>query len=344
MRRVLLIALDSVGIDPMGHDRPDSVYGQSRFLFPRGATGRLLPVRNAPLPGALVETDVVGEDTIGGIECAITYTSIFSGESAIDRHGLMVGLGLQEKLLKDMVDGNNLFRHYADPCLANALFPFHVSFLGSSHVEDSLPRMDRPAVEDKWRFRGQPLRLKGRDKYGFAELFTQAEINQNIFVYAAKTAGVRLRTWEDVRKGEALTSSLTHELEADFGFCGLDPLPIHGPTQAADILVRLVESHDFTFYKYQLSDLISHTGRIDLARQVFSIIEDFVEAILKAVDPKEVRVIVTSDHGHLEQVATSHAHPKMRVPTWFFGPDAMAAADRLRRPEAIFHWLCQAVE
>ena len=35
MSRVILIALDSVGIDPLGHDRPESVYAHSRFLFPR---------------------------------------------------------------------------------------------------------------------------------------------------------------------------------------------------------------------------------------------------------------------------------------------------------------------
>lgn len=68
MRR-LLIALDSVGIDPFGHDRPDSVYSESRFLFPRGtaAKQRLLPgtgdvirVDHECASGVLVETDVTG--------------------------------------------------------------------------------------------------------------------------------------------------------------------------------------------------------------------------------------------------------------------------------------------
>jgi len=339
MRRLLLIALDSVGIDPLGHDRPESVYAQSRFLFPQGQSGALLSVTDGPIRGALVETDVVGNHATGAIECAITYTSIFSGKSAIDRHGLMVGLGLKEKLLKELVEEDNLFRHFGSSCLANALFPFHVGFLGSSHVDDLLPRVDRPHVEKSWRYCGQPLRLKGRDKHGFAELFTLAEINQNIFVYAARRAGVRLRTWDDVRRGEALTSSMTHELEADFDFCGLEPLPVLAPTKAADVLATLVQSHDFTFYKYQLSDLISHMGRIELARQVFALIEDFLEAILRSVDAHETVVLVTSDHGHLEQVATSHAHPKTRVPTWCFGPEPMAMADKLRRPEAIFHCL-----
>jgi REP element-mobilizing transposase RayT len=57
----LLIALDSVGIDPLGHDRPESVYGDSRFLFPRGCAGAPLPVRDSPVAGVLVETDVTSD-------------------------------------------------------------------------------------------------------------------------------------------------------------------------------------------------------------------------------------------------------------------------------------------
>src|SRR6516164_2118483 len=130
-RRIILLALDSVGIDPLGHHRPESVYGQSRFLFP-AAQGDVLPLPDAPVPGALVETDVIGGAERGAIECALTYTSIFSGQSAVARHGLMRGLALNEALLKDLVSGDNLFRHFSDPCLANAIFPFHATFLGSS--------------------------------------------------------------------------------------------------------------------------------------------------------------------------------------------------------------------
>src|SRR5947199_157783 len=108
----LLIALDSVGIDPLGHDRPESVYGASRFLFPYGRSGSLVAVDGAALPGILVETDVAGGAEPGAIECAITYTSIFSGQSAIHEHGLMRGLGLKERVLEQMVSRDNLFRHF----------------------------------------------------------------------------------------------------------------------------------------------------------------------------------------------------------------------------------------
>jgi hypothetical protein len=344
MSRVLLIALDSVGIDPMGHNRPDSIYAQSRFLFPRQTGPGPLPLPDAPAPGALVETVVADPDQPGAIECAITYTSIFSGRSALQQHGLMHGLAMNEKTFTAMVREDNLFRRFANPCLANALFPIHMPFLGTSFVGDLIPAHDRTVVEALIRLDGRPVCLRGANKHGFAELFTLGEINQNIFVYAARQAGVQLRTWDDIRRGRALTGTMTHELEARFNWDALDlpALPRREPPQAAEILAGLASQHDFTFYKYQLADLVSHTGRVDLARDVFAVIETFVETILRAIDPRETAVIVTSDHGHLEQVAFSHGHPKSRVPTWYFGPDAESHADRMRRPEEIFHVVAEA--
>ena len=340
-RHAVLISVDSIGIDPLGHARPESVYAESRFLFPGGRSGDLLPLTAAPRPGALVETDVIGEHERGAIECAITYTSIFSGQSAIDQHGLMRGLGMNEQLFRSLIAKDNLFRHFSKPCLANAIFPAHLVFFGSSYVEDVVPRFERKAVEERLTYHGLPVIFKGAEKNGFAELFTIAEINQNIFVHAARQANVPLRTWSDVRQGRALTASMTHELEADFllSFFDQQPLPRYTAKEAAGVLVRIAQEHDFTFYKYQVTDLVSHTGRVDLARQVFAQVEDFIETILKDTDPKETVVAVTSDHGHLEQLSISHAHPKSKVPTWYFGPDPERVADGLRRPEAIFHAL-----
>src|SRR5260370_15763519 len=84
MPRVILIALDSVGIDPLGHNRPDSVYAQSRFLFPRRLGHDPCSLPDSPIPGALAETVVAGTDGRGAIEGGITYNSIFSRQSYLE--------------------------------------------------------------------------------------------------------------------------------------------------------------------------------------------------------------------------------------------------------------------
>jgi hypothetical protein len=338
-RKGLLIALDSVGIDPLGVDRPDSVYAESAFLFPKGSHADVQPLTNSPVPGALVETDVTDGREDGAIECALTYTSIFTGESAVKQHGLMRGLGLKDALLEAAVQRSNLFQLFKRPCLANAIFPAYLPFFGGSYVEDLVRTYSRQEIEEGLTFRGQPVRLTGANKHGFAELFTLVEINQNIFVHAAREACVRLRTWEDVRQGFALTSSMTHELDNEFNlsFFGEEPLPVHAPEAAGAVLASLLNEHDFVFYKYQMPDLISHTGQIELARAVFATIERFVHAVLERIDPTTTAVVVTSDHGHLEQVSYHRGHPKTKVPTWYFGEDAARRAKMLQTPEAIFH-------
>lgn len=337
---VILIALDSVGIDPLGHERPESVYCPSAFLFPPGsASPRPLP--NAPRAGALVETDVTGGQTLGTIECAITYASIFSGRSALEEHGLMEGLGLKKDVLERLLGERNLFREIPNACLANALFPRELPSFRNSYVADLLPSLSREELEATLTWRGEPLRLVGPNKCGVAELFTLVEINQNVFVHAAREAGVELRGWDEVRAGRALTSSLTHALEAEFGFAslGLEPLPERSEAEAAQVLADLGSKHPFVFYKFQLADLVSHTGRVELARGVFAQIERFLGELL-ARTPDSLTVIVTSDHGHLEQVGFTRGHPKSLVPTWVFGPDAVEAAAGLTRPEAIFDLVC----
>jgi hypothetical protein len=164
---------------------------------------------------------VARDDAPGAIECAITYTSLFSGQSALERHGLMNGLGMNEQTLKEMVRHDNLYRRFHNPCLANAIFRVHFAFLGTSYVQDLVPAFDRKSIEAVLHFDCRPLRLKGPGKYGFAKLFTLGEINQNIFVYAAREAGLSVRTWADVRQGQALTGTLTHELEARFNWHSL---------------------------------------------------------------------------------------------------------------------------
>lgn len=348
----ILIALDSVGIDPLGHDRPGSVYAESAFLFPRGERGDLLALSEAPWEGALVETDVTGGIEAGAIECAITYASIFSGTNALDRHGLMTGLGLRDEVLEGLIAEQNLFARFRAPCLANAIFPAHLPFLRGSYVEDLLPSFGRAQVEAQVSWEGEPLRLRGGEKRGFAELFTAAEINQNVFVHAARAAGVPLRTWADVRAGRALTGSLTNELENAFAWgalaeaTGLGPLPRFEPPDAAGVLARLSAEHDFVFYKYQLADLVSHTGQVALARDTFRVIETFLGALLEALGAaglEERLVVVTSDHGHLEQVEFTQGHPKSRVPTWVFGDGALDVAGQLRAPAAVYQVFADAL-
>src|SRR5207245_10827796 len=118
---------DCDGTAPCGPDRHECVYSDRRLLLPRGKRGEVLELSNAPLNGALVETDVTAGRERGGIECPLTYTSIFTGQSAVRRHGLVQSLGLKDQLLETMVAEHNLVSLFGDARLAQALLPAPLS-------------------------------------------------------------------------------------------------------------------------------------------------------------------------------------------------------------------------
>jgi 2,3-bisphosphoglycerate-independent phosphoglycerate mutase len=99
--------------------------------------------------------------------------------------------------------------------------------------------------------------------------------------------------------------------------------------EAADVLGRLVDEHDFVLYEYFLTDLVAHRGdssaKLEQARRA----EALVDAALARIDRGRHDVIVTSDHGNLEE---SHhgRHTTNPVPFLVWGPRAARLAGTVR--------------
>ncbi len=135
---------------------------------------------------------------------------------------------------------------------------------------------------------------------------------------AVRAAGLPFRMWaEEGLRDAALFHDYTGESMARLG------LPVRRRTaaQAAEVLGRLVGEHDFVFYEYFLTDLVAHRGgfhdKLEQARRV----EGLVGAVLAHVDLDRHDVIVTSDHGNLEE--SDHArHTLNPVPFLVWGPHA----------------------
>ena len=139
---------------------------------------------------------------------------------------------------------------------------------------------------------------------------------------AASAAGVRLRRAEDVARGEALPADLTGETWARL----VDPA--HEPTteaEAARRLARLAAGHTFTLSEYFLTDKAGHSRDADRAAAVLGSLDRFFDALLDALPP-DALLLVTSDHGNLEDLGTK-SHTRHPVPLVAWGPGAGAFAD-----------------
>ena len=93
-----------------------------------------------------------------------------------------------------------------------------------------------------------------------------------------------------------------------------------GRDQTHRLLCGLLDDHDFAFYEYFLTDLVAHRGtwqdKLEQARRV----ESLVDEVLRRIDPSQHRLVVTSDHGNLEE-GDHKRHTFNPVPLLAWGRD-----------------------
>ncbi len=128
-------------------------------------------------------------------------------------------------------------------------------------------------------------------------------------------ADVPLRDLDALRANRAVTADLTAEAWRDA--LHLDVSPRAAP-QAAQTLVATHEDHLFTLFEYFQTDKVGHR-RGDLAPDtLLDRLDRFLGHLLDLLDPARDTLLVTSDHGNVED--TSHTqHTRNPVPLFVRG-------------------------
>lgn len=152
--------------------------------------------------------------------------------------------------------------------------------------------------------------------------------------WANRAAGLPFMTMEDLRAGRAVYQDITHDSLAQRGV----DLPLREPEVAGEILARASGAADLTLFEFFQTDKAGHARDVGKAVHELEKLERFLGAFLGAVDLEATTVVLTSDHGNVENLGTkSHTHNP--VPTLVFGPDAEAVSgflDRLERFAGMF--------
>lgn len=143
----------------------------------------------------------------------------------------------------------------------------------------------------------------------------------------ARAAGVRLRRAADLAAGDAVAADLTGA-----GWHALfDPsLAEIDEATAAARLLALARAHRLTLFEVFHTDKAGHAQDPDAARDVLTALDRFFGALLDRLDPARDLLVVSSDHGNLEDLAT-RSHTRHRVPlvAWGAGAGAFAGAASL---------------
>ena len=137
---------------------------------------------------------------------------------------------------------------------------------------------------------------------------------------AVLAAGLPFRMWDaEGRDGAALSHDYTGEWMTRMG----KPMPRLDADAAARVLAGLADEFDFVLYEYFLTDIVAHRGTFEQKLEQARRVEALVDAVLRRVDLGRHDVVVTSDHGNLEE-GDHRRHTMNPVPLLAWGPGASA--------------------
>ena len=287
-RRVILLFLDGVGV---GADDPAS-NPLAMGVYPtldRLLAGRRPVVETGRLSAA--EAELVPLDAALGV----------SGrpQSATGQAALVTGINAAERLgehfgpwlddrVRAVLDEGGIFRRLRD--------------LGSSpYFCNAYPRAYFDAVE------------RGRRRL-------------SALPYAAVAGGQPLLTYADLCAGRALSADFTGEGWRDE--LGYPDVPVYTPQEAGQVLWQLSQPYDFIFFEGWQTDVLGHAQNHAGAVQWLQRFDAVLAGLLAAADLNQTLVVVTSDHGNVEECRHGK-HTTNPVVTLVLGADRQRIAGRL---------------
>jgi len=142
---------------------------------------------------------------------------------------------------------------------------------------------------------------------------------------AAVSAGVALKTSQDLVDGQAVSADFTAQGWREY--LGMPHTPVLSPHEAGLALARLAQERHFSFFEYWLSDFAGHHQDMAKALAILGTLDGVLDGLLEAWDDEHGLLVITSDHGNMEDLGTRR-HTANPVPGLLVG------SPELRRPFA----------
>jgi 2,3-bisphosphoglycerate-independent phosphoglycerate mutase len=142
---------------------------------------------------------------------------------------------------------------------------------------------------------------------------------------AVEAANLQFRTLADLRGGFALYQDFTHKALVERGF----DIETRTSEESAKILSNIVSKNRFTLYEYFITDKTGHEQDFEKAQIVLKNLALLIRCLLNEIRLDETTVILTSDHGNIEDLSTRN-HTLNKVPTLVWGKGKKFVAGRVK--------------
>ena len=149
------------------------------------------------------------------------------------------------------------------------------------------------------------------------ELVEKKRLRHSASTLTNMAAGLPFRTLDDLRQGQAVYWDITHLAAREYYDLNVPLIP---PQEAGARLARLAQTHHLVMYETFLPDLVGHRRTsIDAITLLDEMLDPFFAGLLDTINT-ETTIVVSSDHGNLEN-SQSKAHTRNPVPLLVIGPD-----------------------
>jgi len=122
-------------------------------------------------------------------------------------------------------------------------------------------------------------------------------------------AGVPIRPSSAINEGKAISADITGA-----GLVRRDPdVIVQSEEASARSLAMIASGHSFTLFEYFLTDKAGHRQDMAYAKTVLASLDRFMLALSASLDYEKTTLLITSDHGNLEDLST-RSHTMNPVP------------------------------
>lgn len=146
--------------------------------------------------------------------------------------------------------------------------------------------------------------------------------NYSAIPLAVTAAGIPLMTAGDLRDGRALSADFNGE-----GWrrqLGYTDTPVYSLAEAGRVMARLAAELDFAFFEHWHTDYAGHRGTLEEAVGLLERFDTVLGGVLEAWDDSLGLIVITSDHGNIEDLQHRHHTPNL-VPTLVIGAPELRA-------------------
>jgi 2,3-bisphosphoglycerate-independent phosphoglycerate mutase len=133
---------------------------------------------------------------------------------------------------------------------------------------------------------------------------------------AVTSAGIALKTEYDLFQGNALAADFTAQGWRDV--LHMPDTPVITPFQAGERLAVLAQDVELAFFEYWLSDYAGHHQDMAQAVTLLESFDSMLAGLLQSWNDAEGLILITSDHGNLEDLSTRR-HTQNPVPALIIG-------------------------